>query len=697
MGLEHGLGGTELTSGGSLGVRELLLHTGKDLLLVGGGLVEGDVKLLGRLGEVLGEGAHVTGLAVTSLGESGVRGLRESGDLLLGGGLVLVHELAEHATGTDVGGVASVGDLDDLVALGLDLTVDADLVGLVGDDHGGHNLDVATKASLLLLDLGGQSNDLGGEVLMGVLDILGGGDAGSLDVLDGGRETRVGKGRLLGELVVEVGNGSTHVPVHGLDDLGVTGSRGGVHSRELNNSGLAGSLELGVDGRSVGLHLCSDDAGVLGHLLGMSGDVAVGLLDLLGGLFLEAKEGTLLGGNGITDLVDDVLLVVSNAGAESGTGGTTLLLLGAEALVEGSELGLGPSDLLLQVSLGDSRGRLDGVKHLLAHLGAGGSSLQVELVNLGVDVLRQSANLGGHTVVKRGTGLLVDRLHLLLNLKSTLLSLVDGIADGRLELGLVELRDGTETGTASGILDVVLHNNTSELLDASIVLALEVTDGLVETSNTSGEAPLGVTESSLGIHLSTAGGRSKSMVGSLLGSLVLSEDAVQTSGLRSEATLGMSTVALHLLADGSNLLEEAVGKLLHATGSRGLVTGREAAEFLVLLKVLLVASITDLHHALELSRHLTVDLGLFELVVCTTPESWVTRLLSLADCSCTTPDSCRIETLKSRRNLDTRAFASFFAAAMSETVLAKRRSWRALLAFSAASIRAEACLSAISA
>merc|ERR1711883_48681 len=244
-GLEHGLGGTELTSGGSLGVRELLLHTGKDLLLLGGGLVEGDVKLLGRLGEVLGEGAHVTGLAVTSLGESG--------DRLLGGGLVLVHELAEHATGTDVGGVASVGDLDDLVAL-----------GLVGDDHGGHNLDVATEASLLLLDLGGQSNDLGGEVLAGVLDILGGGDAGSLDVLDGGRETRVGEGRLLGELVVEVGNGGTHVPVkgltilghalvhvtepavgplasgldtllHGLDDSGVTGSGGSVHSSKLDD------------------------------------------------------------------------------------------------------------------------------------------------------------------------------------------------------------------------------------------------------------------------------------------------------------------------------------------------------------------------------------------------------------------------------------------------------------------------------
>merc|ERR1711881_523699 len=202
-GLEHGLGGTELTSGGSLGVRELLLHTGKDLLLVGGGLVQG-------------------------------------------------HELAEHATGTDVGGVASVGDLDDLVALGLDLTVDADLVGLVGDDHGGHNLDVATEASLLLLDLGGQSNDLGGEVLAGVLDILGGGDAGSLDVLDGGRETRVGEVRLLGELVVEVGNGGTHVPVKGLTILG--------HALVHVTEPAVGPLASGLDTLLHGL----DDSGVTG-------------------------------------------------------------------------------------------------------------------------------------------------------------------------------------------------------------------------------------------------------------------------------------------------------------------------------------------------------------------------------------------------------------------------------------------------
>merc|ERR1711881_246242 len=209
---------------------------------------------------------------------------------------------------------------------------------------------------------------------MGVLDILGGGDTGSLDVLDGGRETRVGKSGLLGELVVEVGNSGTHVAVEGLavrSHLGVTGSRGSVHSSELDDSGLAGSLELSVDSSSVGAHLRGHDAGVLGHLLGVSGDVPVGLLDLLGGLLLEGEEGTLLGGDSVTDLVDDVLLVASDLGGESGASGTTLLLLSRKTLVEGSELSLSPGDLLLHVSLGDGRGGLDGIEHLLAHLSAG--------------------------------------------------------------------------------------------------------------------------------------------------------------------------------------------------------------------------------------------------------------------------------------------------------------------------------------
>merc|ERR1712096_154573 len=66
------------------------------------------------------------------------------------------------------------------------------------------------------------------------------------------------------------------------------------------------------------------------------------------------------------------------------------------------------------------------------------------------------------------------------------------------------------------------------------------------------------------------------------------------------------------------MLEICWKKLLESFCMRWAVSaffGHEGAKLLVLLKVLLVASITDLHHALELSGHLTVDLGLLELVV----------------------------------------------------------------------------------
>merc|ERR1719183_2525871 len=215
----------------------------------------------------------------------------------------------------------------------------------------------------------------------------------------------------------------------------------------------------------------------------MGRDVAVGLLDLLGCLLLQGEQSTLLGGDGITELVDDVLLVAGNTCTEGGTRG---------------------GHLLLQVSLGNSGGRLDGVEHLLAHLSAGSFGLQVELGNLGVDVLGKSRNLGGDTLVERGTSLLVDALHLLLNLEGTLLTLVDGVTHGRLELGLVVLGNGTETCTASSILNVVLHNNTSEVLDLTIVLGSELGDSAVETSDTGGEAVLGRTEGRLGIELGTA-------------------------------------------------------------------------------------------------------------------------------------------------------------------------------------------------
>merc|ERR1712054_207387 len=105
------------------------------------------------------------------------------------------------------------------------------------------------------------------------------------------------------------------------------------------------------------------------------------------------------------------------------------------------------------------------------------------------------------------------------------------------------------------------------------------------------------------------------MVSGLLCLLVLSQHSIQVVGLGSKTTHGMSTVAAHLLADLGDLLEEAVGQLLHAAGSLGLVLSHETTKLLVFLKVLLVTSITDLHHPLKLSRNLTVNLSLLELVV----------------------------------------------------------------------------------
>merc|ERR1712054_102754 len=163
-------------------------------------------------------------------------------------------------------------------------------------------------------------------------------------------------------------------------------------------------------------------------------------------------------------------------------------------------------------------------------------------------------------------------------------------------MGLVELGDGTEASAASGILNVVSNNHTSELLNLRVVLPLERVHGLSETSDTASEGGLRRAEGSLGIKLGTTSGSREGMVGSLLGLLVLGKGGIQSISLAGQGTLGVGTIATHLLADLADLGEEAVGKPLHASSSLSLVTGHEAAQLLVLLKVLLVASITDLHH-----------------------------------------------------------------------------------------------------
>merc|ERR1719486_174069 len=214
----------------------------------------------------------------------------------------------------------------------------------------------------------------------------------------------------------------------------------------------------------------------------------------------------------------------------------------------------------------------------------------------------------------RSTGLGVDVLHLLLDLESTLLTLVHGIGDGLLHLVLVELGDLLELSTALGILDGVGSNDTSQVHDLLVVLLLVGLHSLVKGSDLGSETLLGLLEGGLGIELGAAGGGSELLVHGILSLLVVSEGLVQAVGGGGEGVLGVGTVLLHLRLDLSHLGVELLGHLIHLVLGVGLVLGHQGLELLVLLEVLGIAVVTDLHHALKLSTDLGVQVRLLGLV-----------------------------------------------------------------------------------
>merc|ERR1711959_106812 len=80
----------------------------------------------------------------------------------------------------------------------------------------------------------------------------------------------------------------------------------------------------------------------------------------------------------------------------------------------------------------------------------------------------------------------------------------------------------------------------------------------------------------------------------------------------------MGGVGAVLLHGGANLIElggVVVSHGLEASISGSLVGVDEALKLSVLLKVLLVALVTDLDHTVSLGTHVGVDLGLLELVL----------------------------------------------------------------------------------
>merc|ERR1719453_48851 len=417
-----GVGGDDVTEGveasveGSLGGADGsggLLAVGRDggsvgLVLVGSLKLDVGklgVETLGGLGKVTGSLNTVRSGTATDLGELAHEELVEGVDLLGSGALVLVEESTELATGADGRGVTEVGELGDAGELSVGATVHTELDGTVAGNLTGHDGDLTRETSLLVLDGSDSAGNAGGKGLASIGHLLGGLGAGSGDVLHGLGETGVSEGGLLGDTVVDV--------LHGAGEGGVGGStllgHVAVELTELVGCTVAGGNEstidrlergtetsgrhLGGQGVHVGLHGGIDILGLLGEGIGVGGDLVVGLLDLLGGLDLEDKEGTVHGRHGIGKLTLGGLLVASDGTGKRGTAGG--VLAGSLALLS---VGVGESDLgdldgSGEVLLSLSSGGTDSVEELTAHLTAGLSRGETEVLDLGGGVLGELGHL----------------------------------------------------------------------------------------------------------------------------------------------------------------------------------------------------------------------------------------------------------------------------------------------------------------
>merc|ERR1711881_16085 len=341
-----------------------------------------------------------------------------------------------------------------------------------------------------------------------------------------------------------------------------------------------GSGDASLEGGDIGLHLGSNRASVLGHLVSVAGKLVVGLLEALGGLGLEGKKSTVLVGNS----------------------------------VEGSEAAVGPLDGLLKVLLGVLGGGTDGVQDLLLELGTAGLVLHVQSEDGAGGRLAEGRDHGGDLGGKRGLVLLVDGLHLLLDSDGTLLTLLDGDGDGMADVTLVGGLHGLEHGTALGGLDGVGGHDTGELVDAVLLLLGGADSDGVHAGKTTSEGGLGATKGIHGIELGTTSVGHLLLVGTTLHLSVLGEGSVQLVGRTTQVVSGVTTVLGHLVTDLVHVHGEGVGHALHATESVSLVLSHEGAELLVLLDVLVVTLVAELHHAHKLSMGVAVDLGLLELV-----------------------------------------------------------------------------------
>merc|ERR1711881_658576 len=375
-----------------------------------------------------------------------------------------------------------------------------------------------------------------------------------------------------------------------------------------------GSRNASLQGGDIGLHLSGHSASVAGHLVGVAGELVVGLLEALGSLSLEGKKGTILGSNGVADSVGSTTLLTVDLPVEAGTGGGGLAVVAGENSVEGSEAAVGPLHRLLKVLLGVLGGGTDSVQDLLLELGASGLVLHVQSVDGAGGRLAQGRDHGGDLGGELGPVLLVDGLHLLLDGDGTLLTLLDGNTDGVADVTLVGLLHGLEHSTALGRLDGVGVHDTSELVDAALLLLGRLDGDGVHLSKTTSEGGLGATKGIHGVQLGTVGVGHLLAVGTTLHLSVLGKGGVQLVGGATQVVGGVTTILSHLVTDLVHVHGERVGHALHLAESVSLVLSHEGAELLILLDVLVVTLVSELHHAHKLSMSVTVHLGLLELV-----------------------------------------------------------------------------------
>merc|ERR1712178_162567 len=643
-GLELSLGAGESSSSAGLGhfqsVRELTV--GVELLSLLGS--HASVHRLSGTSEVLGGLTTELGHESTELSELSSRRLLQVLDLLRSHDFVLIEKLLDLTAGTLRVGEALVGETHDTVQLSVGTLVHTDLGSLVGDDHGGHNSDLTCKAGLLALHGSDQGIDVHGELLAGTLGLLPGKLLTPGNVLHSLAEASILKSRALGEGIVEATDSTcestvlsstvrTHLGVGSaellvvlltstgqgsLDELEggvVTGSRGLVGSLEMLHVGSAGRRNLLTDGVNIGLHLGSNLLGVSDHSGTVGINTSVGLLNTLGSLFLEGKEGTSLGTDSIAEGAGSLLLLVLDLVKELTTGSCILGVGSRETLVETEELLVGPGDNLLQVTLGEGSSRAHSIEDLATHLSTSTLGGELEVLNVGVDALGEGRDLSANAGRELIAGLLVHLLRHLLDLLGTCLTLLHSTTNGSLELELVSLGPHAEHAAATGRLDSLAFLDLGELLDGLHGLLVVLHHSGVEGTEAVGEAVLGSAESLVSVKAGTTRSLSELLVGSLLGLLVLSEDSEELAGGLGKTTLLVLTVLSSTLADLSDLKVELLGHHLHAVLDLGLVLGNDASKSLVLLGEDLLTVVTELDHALHLSIHVAVHTGLLEAVL----------------------------------------------------------------------------------